>query len=85
MSAPVWSYRCCVLCLLRVIGQWTAGGFVGPFICPSIGFLAPSPWDRSVGGSALILLLLPDLSVSHDSIPQELRAVSTGAQETQIW
>ena len=48
-------------------------------------FLAPSPWDRSVGGSALILLLLPDLSVSHDSIPQELRAVSTGALETQIW
>ena len=37
------------------------------------------------GVSALILLLLPDLSVSHNSIPQELRAVSTGAQETQIW
>ena len=33
----------------------------------------------------LILSLLPDLSVSHDSIPQELRAVSAGAQEAQIW
>ena len=78
-----------VMLLLRFVSFeghrifWTAGGFVGPFICPSIGF-SSALWDRPVG-PALILLLLPDLSVSHDSIPQELRAVSTGAQETQIW
>ena len=38
LSAPVWSCHRCILCLLWVIKQWTAGGFVCPFICPSIGF-----------------------------------------------